>query len=160
MVADMQWVQIERTFDSSIEVVWQMWTDPDLFKQWYGPNGMTVTYVEIHLEVGGKRKVCMQMESSENSMAMWFIGEFKEVNPPTRLVYTESMCDEDENILSAESMGMPSDHPDTTEVIIELSEKGSGTALKLTHVGVPADSGGAGGWSQALEKLAALAAAS
>ena len=159
METDMQWVRVERNLAASIEVVWQMWTEPELFKQWYGPNGMSVPFVEMQLEVGGKRKLCMQMDSSENPMAMWFIGEFKEVTPNRRLVYTESMCDEDENILSPEAMGMPADHPQTTEVIVELSEAGAGTKLTLTHVGVPADSGGAGGWSQALEKLAALFAA-
>ena len=30
----------------------------------------------------------------------------------------------------------------------------------MTHVGVPADSGGAGGWQQAIEKLAARLAVS
>lgn len=154
----MEWVRIERTFEAPIETVWKMWTDPALFKQWYGPNGMKVPVVEMDLVEGGRRKLCMQMDSPENTMTMWFTGEFKEISPPDRLVYTESMCDEDGNILSPEAMGMPPGHPETTEVVVELNEAGDKTLLKLTHIGVPADSGGAGGWAQALDKLGALVA--
>ena len=51
---------------------------------------------------------------------------------------------------------MPTDgHPETTEIIVELDDSGAATQMTLTHVGVPADSGGAGGWQQAIEKLAA-----
>ena len=87
---------------------------------------------------------------------LWFVGEFKEVDRPHRLVYTESMSDEEGNILSPESMGMPAGHPEVTEVVVELSEQGGKTHMKLTHIGVPADSGGAGGWSQAVDKLGEL----
>ncbi|MEM7001860.1 MAG: SRPBCC domain-containing protein, partial [Pseudomonadota bacterium] len=85
-----QWVRIERTFDAPLETVWQMWTDPAWFRKWYGPNGMQIPEAEMNLVVGGKRKICM--ESAERGMRMWFIGEFTEIEPPVRLVYTESMC--------------------------------------------------------------------
>lgn len=156
MADEFEWVVIERVFESPIEAVWQMWTEADLFKQWYGPMGMSVPVAEMDVVVGGRRKVCMSMARPERTMTMWFTGEYKEIKAPTRLVYTESMCDEDGNILSPESMGMPAGHPETTEVIVELSEVGGKTHMKLIHVGVPAGSGGAGGWAQAVDKLAAL----
>ncbi len=155
MKADLEWLRIERTFDAPIEKVWAMWTDPALFAQWYGPNGMEVPVAEMDVAPGGRRKICMSMKTPERTMTMWFIGEYKEVNAPVRLVYTESMCDENGDLISPQAMGMPEGHPETTEVIVELSSDGGKTKLKLTHVGVPADSGGAGGWAQAVDKLAA-----
>ena len=74
------------------------------------------------------------------------------------VAYTESMCDEDGKILSPQDMGMPEGHPETTEVIVELSEVDGKTRMKMTDVGVPADSGGAGGWAQAIEEMATLVA--
>ncbi len=156
-MTEMEWVRIERTFDAPIEKVWDMWTKASLFQQWYGPQGMAVPVAELNVQVGGRRKVCMEMRSPERTMTMWFTGEYTEVSRPNRLAYTESMCDEKGNMLSPESMGMPPGHPETTEVIVELSESDGKTRLKLTHVGVPKDSGGAGGWDQAMDKLAALA---
>jgi len=89
-------------------------------------------------------------------MSMWTIGVYKEVNQPSRLVYTESMCDADGNIMSPESMGMPAGHPDITEVIVELSETGGKTTMKMTHKGVQEGTAGAGGWNQAFDKLEAF----
>ena len=149
-----QWVRIEREFDAPIDVVWNMWVDPERFKSWYGPMGMTVPVAEMNVVVGGIRKVCMEMKSPDRTMSMWFTGVYKEVNRPTRLVYTESMCDADGNIISPESMGMPEGHPDVTEVIVELSEAQGRTRMKMIHVGVPDGSPGAGGWNQAFDKLA------
>lgn len=155
-MTDFEWLRIERKFDAPIEAVWKMWTKGELFQQWYGPNGMTVPVAEMNVIVGGRRKICMSMNAPDRKMTMWFTGEYKEVKAPFQLVYTESMCDEDGNILSPQSMGMPEGHPDVTEVIIDLSEVEGGTLMRLTHIGVPADSGGAGGWTQAIEALAAL----
>lgn len=150
------WVRIEREFDAPLELVWQMWTDPELFKQWYGPNGMSVPTVEMDVTVGGTRKVCLAMQSPERSMSMWFTGLFKEVNAPHRLVYTESMCDEAGNIIPPQSMGMPDGFPDITEVIVELNEVGGRTKMILVHIGVTEGTEGAGGWNQAFDKLSAL----
>ncbi len=72
-----------------------------------------------------------------------------------RLVYTESMCDAEGNVTPAAEMGMPDDHPTETRVVIELADDGGKTKLTLMHVGVPADSPGATGWTMALDKLTA-----
>ncbi len=151
-----KWVLIERVFDAPIEMVWQMWTDPTLFQKWYGPNGMNIPVAEMDVVVGGNRKICMEMVRPDRVMTMWFLGIYKEIQKPTRLVYTESMCDQDGNVISPQSMGMPEGHPEVTEIIIELSEDEGKTHMKMVHIGVPADTGGAGGWAQAFDKMANL----
>ena len=85
-------------------------------------------------------------------MKMWTTGEFTEINPTSRLAYTESMSDENGNI-----MDMGGDYPTTTTVIVELVEDDGRTKMTMTHEGVPADSPGASGWNQAFEKLAEYA---
>jgi uncharacterized protein YndB with AHSA1/START domain len=151
-----KWVMIERDFDAPIETVWNMWTNPAFFRTWYGPMGMEIPVAEMDVVVGGRRKICMEMQRGDQTMKMWTCGEYKEVDAPSRLVYTESMCDEDGKIISPESMGMPAGQPEVTEIIVELSEKDGKTHMKMIHIGVPAGSPGAGGWGQAFDKLAAL----
>ncbi len=148
------WVKITRVFDAPIEDVWKLWTDPDLFKQWYGPMGMTVPIADIDVTIGGTRKICMQMQTPDRTMSMWFIGIYKEITAPNRLVYTESMCEEDGTIIPPQAMGMPEGHPDITEVIVELSEENGKTTMTMVHIGVPEGSAGEGGWNQAFDKLA------
>ncbi len=155
MMADQQeWVKITREFNAPIDLVWQMWTDPELFRKWYGPRGMSIPTAEMDLVVGGTRKICMEMKTPDRSMSMWTIGVFKEINRPSRLVYTESMCDADGVLISPQSMGMPEGHPDITEVIVELKDVGGRTMMTMVHIGVPEGSAGEGGWGQAFDKLA------
>jgi hypothetical protein len=65
------------------------------------------------------------------------------------------MSDENGNVSSPSDMGMPEDHPMTTEVRVDLEDVGGRTKMVLTHAGIPADSPGAAGWTMALDKLVA-----
>jgi uncharacterized protein YndB with AHSA1/START domain len=148
-------VVIERTFDAPIQLVWDMWTDADHFAAWYGPMGARIPVAKMDVTVGGKRHVCMEMDTPNGAMQMWFVGEYLEVSPHTRLVYTESMSNADGDIMSAADMGMPEGMPSTTEIVVELADSDGKTDMVMTHVGVAADSPGAQGWNMALDKLAA-----
>lgn len=145
-------VVIERTFEAATDLIWKMWTDPEHFKKWYGPNGFSVPVAEMDLRVGGKRLICMA--SPDSSMKMWTAGEYVEIVPNQRLVYTESMADEHGNALPPSAMGMPDGYPTTTEITVMLEDLGGRTRMVMTHAGVPADSSGASGWNQAFDKLA------
>lgn len=154
-MTDNNHVMIERVFDAPIELVWQMWTDPEHFSAWYGPQGATIPVANMDVKVGGSRLICMAMETPNGPMEMWFAGEFLEVSPNERLVYTDAMSDADGNLKSPESMGMPADTPMSTEVVVELSDAAPGTRMVMTHRGVPADSPGGQGWMMAIDKLEA-----
>ena len=143
-------VVMERIFDAPVELIWQMWTQPEHFKKWYGPRGFTVPVAQMDVRVGGKRLVCMEMQKPDGSMKMWTTGEYIEVIPNQRLVYTESMADENGNVVTRSE----NDYPITTEVTVLLEDLGERTKMVMTHAGVPADSGGSAGWEQAFDKLA------
>jgi uncharacterized protein YndB with AHSA1/START domain len=148
-------VVIERTLDAPVELIWQMWTDPEHFKAWYGPDGAAIPVAKMDVRVGGTRLVSMEMQAPNGPMQMWFTGEYREVVENERLVYTESMSDENGNVLSPADMGMPDGHPTTTEVRVELEDVGGRTKMVMTHSGIPGDSPGAAGWAMAFDKLAA-----
>jgi uncharacterized protein YndB with AHSA1/START domain len=152
-------VVIERSFDAPVELIWQLWTDPEHFKAWYGPDGAAIPLAKMDVRVGGTRLVCMEVQAPGGPMQMWFTGEYREVIENERLVYTESMSDENGNVSSASDMGLPEGHPTTTEVRVELEVVDGRTKMVMTHAGVPGDSPGAAGWAMALDKLAAHARA-
>ena len=143
-------IVIERVLNAPIGLIWQMWTEPEHFKKWYGPNGATIPVAEMDVRIGGKRLICMEMRG----MKMWTVGEYTTIVPNTRLAYTESMADENGNVVSPSAMGMPEGYPPTTEVIVALEDIGGRTKMVMTHAGMPADSGADGGWNQAFDKLA------
>ena len=144
-------VIIEHTFNAPVELIWQMWTDAKHFASWYGPEGFTVPVADMDVQVGGKRLVCMA--SPDGSMKMWTTGQYIEIVPHERLVYTESMADADGNVLSPSTMGMPEGYPETTTVTVQLEDLGGRTRMVMTQAGIPADSGASGGWQQAFAKL-------
>ena len=148
-------VVIERTFEAPAALVWAMWTEPEHFAAWYGPTGASIPVAKMDVRVGGGRLVCMEMDTPNGTMQMWFTGEYREVVENKRLLYTESMSDAAGNVVSPSDLGMPEGHPTTTEVLVELDDLGGRTRMVMTHFGVPAGSPGATGWTMALDKLAA-----
>ena len=148
-------VVIERSFDAPVDLIWRMWTDPEHFKAWYGPDGAAIPVAKMDVRVGGTRLVSMEIQTPGGPMQMWFTGEYREVVENERLVYTESMSDENGNVLSPSDMGMPEGHRTTTEVRVELEYIGGRTKMVMTHAGISGDSPGAAGWAMALDKLTA-----
>lgn len=153
-------VMIERTFEASIDLVWQMWTQPEHYQRWYGPRGFSVPVAKMDVRVGGKRLVCMEGETPRGPMKMWTAGEYVEVSPVTRLVFTEGMADENGNVLSPAAMGMGEGFPETTIVTVELEDLGGRTKMVMTQTGLPGGDGASNGakaaWGQAFEKMAEL----
>jgi uncharacterized protein YndB with AHSA1/START domain len=143
-------VVIERTFDAPLDVVWRMWTDAASFASWYGPTGASIPVADFDVRVGGQRRLCMEVTTPDGPMRMWFGGEYRHVDPPNRLVYSEQITDEN---------GKTGDDSHTTEVSVELAEVADGTRVVMTHAGIPSDSPGAMGWEMAFDKLAATLSA-
>lgn len=148
-------IVIERIFDAPVDLIWQMWTRPEHFKKWYGPQGFSVPVAEMDVRAGGKRLVCMERQTPEGSMKLWTTGEYLEVVSNQRLVYTESPADENGNVVSPSVYGMDDDeHPATTEVSVLLEDLDGRTKMTMTHAGLPSNEGANAGWEQAFDKLA------
>jgi uncharacterized protein YndB with AHSA1/START domain len=152
-MADTKDVQIERIFDAPIDLIWAMWTEAEHFSNWYGPMGAKIPNADMDVRVGGKRHIAMEMETPGGPMKMYFVGEYREVSPKTRLVYTEAMADADGNAMTAEQMGMPAGAHMETSIIVELEDLGEQTKMTMTHIGVPADSPGGHAWTMAIDKM-------
>jgi len=78
-------LHIERRLSAPPAQVFRMHSEPDLFAQWWGPNGFSVPSAELDVRVGGRYRIAMQPPEGE---AFSLSGEFREVDPPDRLVYT------------------------------------------------------------------------
>jgi uncharacterized protein YndB with AHSA1/START domain len=146
---------IERRFDAPMDLVWRMWTEPEHFTAWYGPDGATIPVAKMDVRVGGTRLVCMEMPTPDGPRRMWLAGEFREVVENERLVYTEFMSDENGNELAQAGTGRPDEHFEATEVRVVLEDVDGRTNMVLTHRGVAAGSPGAAGWAMAIDKLVA-----
>src|SRR5579863_4767115 len=143
-------IVVERTFDAPLALIWQLWTQPELFKTWYGPKGFTVPVAEMDVRVGGKHLFCMQ--TADSNRKMWSTGEYTDIVLHQRLVFTDSLADEQGNVVSPSFYGMKGDYPITTEVTVLLEDLDGRTKMVMKHTGVPASA--IAGWEQAFTKMA------
>jgi uncharacterized protein YndB with AHSA1/START domain len=59
-------LRIERMLNAPIELVWEVWTDPDHIKNWWGPNGFTNTIHKMDVEEGGEWLLTMHGPDGRN----------------------------------------------------------------------------------------------
>jgi uncharacterized protein YndB with AHSA1/START domain len=85
-------LSLTRFFDAPRERVFAAFTNPNHARQWMGPRGFLATHYEQDARPGGKwRTLLHQTDSARHGRVMPDLGlggEFKEVEPPERLVYT------------------------------------------------------------------------
>jgi uncharacterized glyoxalase superfamily protein PhnB/uncharacterized protein YndB with AHSA1/START domain len=52
-------IKISRLFNAPVELVWEVWTDPEHIKNWWGPDGFTNTITKMQVEPGGEWDLTM-----------------------------------------------------------------------------------------------------
>jgi len=79
---------ITRAFDAPARLVFEAWTTPELFKQWWVPksSGATLLSCEQDVRVGGSYRLAFAHPKAATPMA--FFGRYLEVVPGARLVWT------------------------------------------------------------------------
>ena len=84
---------VTRSFNAPVGLLFDAWTKPELFKQWWAPksSGVPLLACEMDVRTGGGYSVTFGQDA-DNSMT--FFGKYLEVSPPSRLVWTN---DESEN---------------------------------------------------------------
>jgi uncharacterized protein YndB with AHSA1/START domain len=79
-------ILIEREFDAPKHLVYKALTTPELVKRWFHANRGVVKSAEIDLRVGGKWRYVSEADSFGE---IGFHGEYRELVPDERIVWTE-----------------------------------------------------------------------
>lgn len=81
-------IVISRMFRAPPKLVFEAWTNAELVRLWWAPRSRGVEMAECtaDVRVGGKYRYVLRRE--QDTFA--FSGEYSEITPPTRLVYTQS----------------------------------------------------------------------
>lgn len=81
-------IVIRRSFDAPAGIVFGALTNPDLVRRWWAPRslGVSVVSVEIDVRVGGKYRHVLRHDGGGD---VGFSGEYLDIVPPRRLVYTQ-----------------------------------------------------------------------
>ena len=80
-------ILIAREFDAPRHLVYLAFTTPELVRRWWHANRAEITDIEMDVRIGGRYRWAAKALS--NGFAFDFHGEYQEVVPDERLVYTE-----------------------------------------------------------------------
>lgn len=134
---------LRRTYSAPVRRVFDAWTQPALLAKWFVPNERwTGAEAEIDLRVGGRYRITMRHSDGD---AFIVGGMYKEVTPPTKLVFTFVW----EHNPMVDRVG-------ETLVTVDLKEHNGNTELTLTHEGFVSTEIASEhnlGWSGILEML-------
>ena len=137
-------LRLTRFFPAPPGRVFDVWTREEHRMRWACPRGAVLESAESDLRVGGRHRLVMKVEGGSHTAT----GEYREVDPPHRLVYTWDWEEEEQR------MG-------ETLVTVEFVEVTGGTEVRLTHSGFPGPDARAGhdeGWESCLDRLEELLA--
>jgi uncharacterized protein YndB with AHSA1/START domain len=106
-------VELARVLPAAASRVFEVFTDPNQLATWWGPEGFTTPGLEVDLRVGQSYRIEMQPPEGD---AFYLTGEFREIDPPTRLSYTFRWEDPD---------------PDDVETVVDLSFRDLGESTEV-----------------------------
>ncbi|BBZ02130.1 hypothetical protein MCHIJ_15670 [Mycolicibacterium chitae] len=152
-------LDLERTYRAPIATVWDAWTQPDMLRQWWGPEKTFVPECRIGLTVGGEIHIVMEAgeEMGKYQGTRWpMSGTFTRIEEPVRLTYDARSWTE------GEEDGSTIQHTND----VTLSEADGETTVKLhvtiTQIGPKAKMAAFGmkwGYKAQFDKLAKFLAA-
>ena len=134
-----QVLAIKRTFDAPRDLVWKVWSDPDQAKHWWGPNGFTLSFVEMDQRPGGKWRAHMV---SMDGQDFWQHGVYREIVPPEKTVYTFIWDSEPQHEML---------------ITVLFAARGNKTEMTFTQEGFKSADEKAGhedGWNQTFDRMA------
>ena len=133
-------LRIEREIAASPEKVFAAWTQAEALSRWFAPTeDHTVKVLRADVRPGGGYRIEMHHVNGAVHVAQ---GSYREVTPPSRLVFTWSWAE----------------HPDQAETLVTvvLQPSGKGTRLVLVHerfADAKDRDGHAHGWEGCFDRL-------
>lgn len=122
-------ITIERTYQATLQEVWDLWTTKEGFESWWGPEGFTTQVVRLDLRPGGELLYEMTATAPEQVAFLKQAGmplshpgriTFTEIVPLQRLAYTHRVD------------FVPGTEPYDIATVVELRKDGPVVRMVLT----------------------------
>ena len=95
-------IAFSRLLNAPIELVWEVWTNPDHIKNWWGPNGFTNTITKMEVQPEGEWNLIMHGPDGTDYKNK---SIFKEVIKHQKLVYEHISTPKFTSTIRFESIG-------------------------------------------------------
>jgi len=152
-------VVVARVLDAPVERAWQAWTDPELVKRWWGPNGFSAPVAKIDFREGGISLVCMRAPRQLGGQDMYSTWVYAKIVPMERIEYIHNLADQNGNKIDPIKLGLPADFPQDVHNVVTFKAQGAKTEITVTEIGwTPGQMRNLAelGLGQCLDKMAAI----
>jgi len=152
-------VEVTRTFNAPVEMVWKVWTEPELVKRWWGPKHFTSPVARLDFREGGKSIVSMLAPKEMGGQEHYSVWEYTKIIPLEIIEFIQCLSDSEGNKIDPVKVGMPPDFPaDIKTVVTFRAVADSKTEMTVTEY---AEFGSISnfaqiGLEQSIEKMAAI----
>lgn len=136
-----------RTFDAPRDLVFDCFTKAEHMAAWWGPHHFTAPVCELDARPGGKINILMSGPPPWENNPME--GEFVEVSPPERLVFTARAHRNANGEWGIDNLNELTFEEADGKTVMRLTT----TVRKVSDEILPALGGMELGWSQSFEKL-------
>lgn len=127
-------IEVTRTFNASVEMVWKVWTDPELVKRWWGPKHFTSPVARLDFREGGKSIVSMQAPKEMGGQEFFSLWVYVKIIPLKTIEFIQSLSDKDGNKTDPTKVGMPPDFPQDIKTVVTFTEIGDNkTEMTVTE---------------------------
>jgi uncharacterized protein YndB with AHSA1/START domain len=120
-------IEVTRTFNAPVEMVWKLWTDPELIKRWWGPKYFTSPVATIDFQEGGKSIVSMQAPAEMGGQVFYSAWVYTTIIPLKTIEFIQSLSDAEGNKINPTQVGMPPDFPADIQTIVTFKKVDNST---------------------------------
>ena len=117
-------VVVTRIFEAPVELVWTLWTDPELVKRWWGPDRFTCPVAEIDFKEGAKSIVCMRSPSAFGGGDTYSIWNYTKIILHQQIEFIQNLGDVKGNKMAPTALGMPPDFPEDIRTVVDFKTMG------------------------------------
>lgn len=127
-------IEVSRIFNAPVEMVWKVWTDPELVKRWWGPKHFTAPIAKIDFRVGGKSLVSMRAPQEFGGQEHFSIWEYVEIIQHISIEFIQRISNENGEAIPPASVGLPEDFPLAVNTIVSFKIIDSNkTEMRITE---------------------------
>lgn len=127
-------IVVRRIFNAPVELVWKNWTDPELIKQWWGPDKFTCPTAQIDFREGGVSLVSMLAPASFGGQETFSIWCYTKIIQYQSIEFVQNLAYKDGKKAKPTSLGMPPDFPEDVRTLVTFKELGKNkTEMTVTQ---------------------------
>jgi uncharacterized protein YndB with AHSA1/START domain len=127
-------VAVSRIFNAPVQLVWKIWTEPELVKRWWGPDHFTAPVAQMDFRVGGRSLVSMKAPPEMGGQEFYSIWEYQKIVPLKTIEFIQNLADKEGNKTEPVKLGMPPDFPMDVLTVVLFRDAGEGrTEMTVTE---------------------------